>query len=222
MLLQQLENYINNYNISNGINLAIDSIRIDFSKQYKKANLDKLGVWQKVTPNSKISSKLKKRLSDDEITSAYQLMNYNIYYFNKQSYPHYRKSTLVIFGLSQYDKEPPPKEIIIKLLEIMKAVTSIDICFDFSYLPNIENLKKYFILIQYRDSYYCNNPNIMMIEKFILYDKALKNNLKQTLYRIEFKVLIHNIKDLYLPLDEIKDIIALIQNSPFKAKVQTR
>lgn len=211
MLLQKLEDFIDDFNISKDINLAIDTIRVDFSKQHKKEHLDKLGKWQKVTPNSNISSKLKKRLSDDEVTSAYQLERYNIYYFNKQDKPLYRKSTLVIFGLRQYDKEPPPRELIIKLLKIMKTVTSIDVCFDFPYLPNLENLKRYFILTPYRDSRYCNNPNIMMIEKFIIYNKALKNNLKQTLYRIEFKVLIPNIKHLALPLDDIKDIIRLLK-----------
>ena len=42
-ILQELENFINEFNINNNEDFAIDSIRIDFSKQHKKENLEQLG-----------------------------------------------------------------------------------------------------------------------------------------------------------------------------------
>ena len=59
-------------NLNNDEDFAIDSIRIDFSKQHKKENLEQLGNWKKINKNDKkIMNKLKKRLTDDEVTSAY-------------------------------------------------------------------------------------------------------------------------------------------------------
>ena len=70
--VQELENFINEFNINNNEDFAIDSIRIDFSKQHKKENLEQLGNWKKINKNDKrIMNKLKKRLTDDEVTSAY-------------------------------------------------------------------------------------------------------------------------------------------------------
>ena len=38
----------------------IDSIRVEFSKQHKKKELDELGEWKKLKKNSNILFKLKK------------------------------------------------------------------------------------------------------------------------------------------------------------------
>ena len=77
--LQELENFINEFNLNNDEDFAIDTIRIDFSKQHKKENLEQLGNWKKINKNDKkIMNKLKKGLTDDEVTSAYQLENLNI------------------------------------------------------------------------------------------------------------------------------------------------
>jgi hypothetical protein len=81
--LQEIENFINEFNLNNDEDFAIDTIRIDFSKQHKKENLEQLGSWKKINKNDKkIMDKLKRRLTADEVTSAYQLENYNIYYYN--------------------------------------------------------------------------------------------------------------------------------------------
>ena len=77
-ILQELEQFINEFNQNNNETFTIDSIRIEFQKQYKKEWLDKLGKWNKLQKNSNILHKLKKRLSDDEVTSVYQLENYSI------------------------------------------------------------------------------------------------------------------------------------------------
>ena len=217
--LQELENFINEFNINNNEDFAIDSIRIDFSKQHKKENLEQLGNWKKINKNDKkIMNKLKKRLTDDEVTSAYQLENLNIYYYNSnKDKPKYRIATMVIFGLKQYHKAPPPQNIVTKILSILKNITNIDLCFDMKQKPNLELLKKHFELKRYfdkkkkayTDTYYINDTNILMIDKITIYNKAIKNNLEGILYRIEATISIPNIRVLSLPLNEFKQITDL-------------
>ena len=217
--LQELENFINEFNINNNEDFAIDSIRIDFSKQHKKENLEQLGNWKKINKNDKkIMNKLKKRLTLDEVTSAYQLENLNIYYYNSnKDKPKYRIATMVIFGLKQYHKAPPPQNIVTKILSILKNITNIDLCLDIKQKPNIELLKKHFELKRYfdkkikayTDTYYINDTNILMIDKITIYNKAIKNNLEGILYRIEATISIPNIRVLSLPLNEFKQITDL-------------
>lgn len=214
--LQELDNFINEFNLNNDEDFAIDTIRIDFSKRYKKENLEQLGKWKKINKNDKkIMAKLKRRLTADEVTSAYQLENYNIYYYNSnKDKPRYRIATMVIFGLKQYHKEPPPQNIVTKIISILKNITNIDLCLDMKQKPNLELLKKHFELKRYfdkrikafTDTYYINSPNILMIDKITIYNKALKNSLSITLWRIEALIQIPNIKFLALPLHEFKQI----------------
>ncbi len=214
--LAEIEEFINRINQDESIDFAIDSIRIEFQKQHKKAKLDELGQWKKLQANSNILHKLKKRLLDDEITSVYRLENFNIYYYNKKDTStnrKYRHAEMVIFGMKQYHKPPPPKELIIKILSILKNISNIDICLDIPHRPNIEALKRYFDLKRYftkegkpTDTYYINNPNISMIEKITIYDKGFKNSLDCIMHRIEAKVIIPNIKILALPLHELKEV----------------
>jgi hypothetical protein len=221
--LQELENFINEFNLNNDENFAIDTIRIDFSKQHKKENLEQLGSWKKINKNDKkIMAKLKRRLTADEVTSAYQLENYNIYYYNSnKDKPKYRIATMVIFGLKQYHKAPPPQNIVTKILSILKDITNIDLCFDMKQKPNLELLKKHFELKRYfdktikayTDTYYINDTNILMIDKITIYNKAIKNNLEGILYRIEATILIPNIRVLALPLQEFKQITDLAKGN---------
>ena len=218
-VIQELENFINEFNINNNEDFAIDYIMIDFSKQHKKENLEQLGNWKKINKNDKkIMNKLKKRLTDDEVTSAYQLENLNIYYYNSNNdKPKYRIATMVIFGLKQYHKAPPPQNIVTKILSILKNITNIDLCLDIKQKPNIELLKKHFELKRYfdkkikayTDTYYINDTNILMIDKITIYNKAIKNNLEGILYRIEATISIPNIRVLSLPLNEFKQITDL-------------
>ncbi|MCT7498435.1 hypothetical protein N5S76_01425 [Aliarcobacter cryaerophilus] len=222
-ILQELENFINEFNTNNDEDFAIDTIRIDFSKQHKKENLEQLGKWKKINKNDKkIMAKLKRRLTADEVTSAYQLENYNIYYYNSnKDKPRYRIATMVIFGMKQYHKEPPPQNIVTKILSILKNVTNIDLCFDMKQKPNIELLKNHFDLKRYfdkeikayTDTYYINETNILMIDKITIYNKAIKNNLEGILYRIEATISIPNIKVLALPLYEFKQITDLAKGN---------
>ncbi len=221
--LSILYEYLEIFNANNLTNLSIDTIRVNFSKQHKLSKLKKVGFWHKVTPSSKISSKLKKRLSDEEVTSAYQLEDYNIYFFNSQDRPLYRKATMVMFGLTQYNDKEVQYQTINRIINILDNISNIDICYDFDYKPNLDLLTSNFTVTNYKgfdQTYYCNTPNIPLIEKFYIYNKALKNNLNKILHRIEFKVNIFNIKDLYLPLQEIQDIISLIHKGTFNSSLQ--
>lgn len=211
--LQELENFINEFNSNNDEAFAIDSIRVEFSKEAKKKKLDELGTWKKLKKNSNILHKLKKRLSKDEITSAYRLEKENIYYYNHSAPPHYRKATLVIFGLKQYHKAPTCKSIVSKIVSILKDITSIDLCLDIPYKPNIEALHQYLTLKQFitkdgvfTDTHYINNTGVLMIDKIVIYDKAFKNKLDFPVWRIEALIVIPNIKYLALPLHEFKEI----------------
>lgn len=221
--LQELENFINEFNSNNDENFAIDTIRIDFSKQHKKENLEELGNWKKINKNDKkIMAKLKRRLTTDEVTSAYQLEDFNIYYYNSnKDKPRYRIATMVIFGMKQYHKEPPPGNIVTKILSILKNITNIDLCFDMKQKPNIELLKNHFDLKRYfdkeikayTDTYYINDTGVLMIDKITIYNKAIKNNLEGILFRIEATISIPNIRFLALPLNEFKQITDLAKGN---------
>jgi len=211
-ILQELEDFINEFNTLNNEDFTIDSIRVEFSKQYKLEALKKVGNWEKLKKNSPLIPKLKKRLLVDEVTSAYRLENHNIYYYNSnKDKPKYRKAVLVIFGMKQYHKDPPPKSIISNVLHIMKDVSSIDVCLDLPYKPNLEHLSKYFILTRYKreiasKTHYINDTDIPMLDKIVFYDKAFKNGLQGTLWRIEATISIPNFRVLALPLYEFKQI----------------
>lgn len=220
-ILQELEQFINEFNQNNNENFMIDSIRIEFQKQYKKERLDCLGNWNKLQKNSDILHKLKRRLSDDEVTSVYQLENFDIYYYNKsnQLERKYRNATMVIFGLTQYHKKPPPRELILQVINVLKDISNIDLCLDMRYKPNLVKLSSIFDLKQYieptskklTDTYYINQTNALMIDKIVIYNKAIKNKLDGVLWRIEALISIPNIKYLALPLYELKQITDLVK-----------
>ena len=93
-ILSDLEAFINEFNTSNNIDFCTDTIRIEFNKQFKLKKLEELGKWSKVEKNSALLSKLKKRLQENKITSAWRLGNENIYYYNMQDFPKIQKGNL--------------------------------------------------------------------------------------------------------------------------------
>ena len=225
-ILSELEEFINEFNQKNDEDFSIDSIRFEYQKQHKKTRLDELGSWKKINANDrKILAKLKKRLTADEVTTAYQLEDYNIYYYNSSTPPKYNKATMVIFAMKQYHKEPPPNHLINTILDILvfgtsKVNVNIDLCKDFLYKPNLHELKKRFILKPYitkygqvTDTNYINKPDITMIEKIVIYNKQLKNNLNFIVWRIEAKIIIPNIRLFALPLHELKEVIDIARLS---------
>ncbi len=221
-ILQELEELINDFNSSNNEDFSIDSIRVEFSKQYKLPQLQELGEWTKIQKNSPLLPKLKKRLLDDEITSAYRYGKENIYYYNSnRDKPKYRKAVLVIFGMKQYHKNPPPRGLISKVLQIMKDVSSIDVCLDLPYKPNLECLSQHYTLTPYitkdgivTDTRYINDTGMLMLDTIVFYNKAFKNGLYGTLWRIEATIRIPNFRALMLPLHEFKQIIDIARINP--------
>lgn len=213
-ILKELEDFIQDFNSQNDEDFNIDSIRVEFQKQHKLKPLKNIGEWKKLKKNSPLLPKLKKRLLSDEVTSAYRYGNENIYYYNSNAdAPKYRKAALVIFGMKQYHKDPPPRDIISKILQIIKNVSSVDICIDLPYKPNIKTIKKYFKTTSYiarngkpTGTVYINNTGIPMLDTIVFYNKAFKNGLQGTLWRIEATISIPNFKALMLPLYEFKQI----------------
>lgn len=185
---KELQNFINEFNKNNDIDFAIDSIRIEFSKEHKLDGLKQLGIWKKLQKNSNILHKLKNRLVVDEVTSAYQLENHNIYFYNKKDpSKKYRKAEMVIFGMKQYHKEAPPHHIVEKIVNMLtyktsKNDTNIDVCFDMKVKPNIENLKNHYYVKRYvkpdtrkpTDTYYVNDTGISMLDKIVSITRHLK------------------------------------------------
>jgi len=131
---------------------------------------------------------------------------------------------MIIFGMKQYHKSPPPHNLIKNILEILSFGTSkisvnIDVCLDFPYKPKLDEIKKRFVVKPYitkfglvTDTSYINSPDITMIEKIIIYNKQLKNNLNFLVWRVEAKIIIPNIRVLALPLSELKrEVIDLMK-----------
>jgi hypothetical protein len=219
--LYKLESFIEEFNTLNDELFSIDSIRIEFSKQYKLKPLLELGEWKKISKDKIIFSKLKKRLLNNEITSAYRLKNHNIYYYNRRSKDDkkYRDAVLVVFGMKQYHKSPPPRNIIVKVLSLLRNVTSVDICLDMPYKPNTAKLKQLYTLTPYRtekgirtDTIYINKTDIPMLDKIVIYNKQKKNDLCFSIWRIEATIEIPDIKFLAMPLYEFKEIIDLMRD----------
>ena len=220
-ILQELEDFINEFNTLKDEDFNIDTVRIEFSKQHKLQALKNVGNWEKIKKNSPLIPKLKKRLLFDEVTSAYRLEKQNIYFYNSNAdAPRYRKAVLVIFGMKQYHKDPPPREYVTKILQILKDVSSVDICIDLPYKPNLEAIKRHFELTPFitndgvaTGTEYINDTGTPMLDTIIFYNKAFKNDLKRTLWRIEAKISIHNFRALALPLYEFKEIINIARIS---------
>ena len=226
-IYQELQNYIQEFNKNNEIELSIDTIRIEFEKQHKINELKNIGKWHKLNKsNEQIKRKLNKRLDIDEVTTVYQFENKNIYFYNSdKDKPKYRIARMVIFGMKQYHKEPPPNNLIEKLVNILtfknsKNDCNIDICYDIKEKPNLGKLSFIFDLKQFveqknkkpTDTYYINNTGVLMLDKICIYNKALKNELQGILYRIEATISISNLRVLQLPLNDFKSIIDIARN----------
>ncbi len=211
-VLENIEAIIN----SDESSFYIDTIRVEFSKEYTINKLKEIGSWIKINPRDRqIYKKLTDRLAPDEVSNAYRLENHNIYYYNKRDRKR-RKAMMVIFGLKQYHKEPPPRDIIISIISILKNITSIDLCYDSAIKPDINKLiqlggSQCFIDKSTPTStYYINSPHIPSIERITVYDKQFKNNLIKPLWRFEAQISIINPKEPYIPLFELLEMIDYI------------
>ncbi|MDD5360390.1 MAG: hypothetical protein PHI79_01260 [Sulfurovaceae bacterium] len=214
-ILEQLETSTN----SKILNFYIDTIRIEFSLQYKQKSLENLGKWHKLKKSDFKYNQIKKRLSLTELSTVYQLEDYNIYYYKRKDKQNRKKAIMVIFGLKQYHKDPPPRELISQIVDTLTYKVDfkkyrdfeIDLSFDTPIAPNYENLSKHYttkILSSNRGTTcYINSPNLLMIRSVCIYDKASKNSLATPLYRYEATIHIPNPKELNLPIDDFIEII---------------
>ncbi|MDR1614246.1 MAG: hypothetical protein LBS26_01615 [Campylobacteraceae bacterium] len=202
------------FNLDQQIKLAIDTLRFEYSKQYKREKVNQLGQWIKLTKGHSLCSKLAKRLTKKELTSVYRLENENIYFYNYSNPPKYRDAMLVIFGISQPDKEP--NHDLIRKVTSFLPITSLDICLDTPSEPNLDALSKHFALTRYKDTntYYINQTGYPSLDKITIYNKQSKNRLSYPLWRIEATITIPtaNPELLSLPLSEFKHIIDLACN----------
>lgn len=220
-ILSKLEDYLKEFEFD----FKIDTLRIDFIKSSKKDKLNSIGNWNKIKPTHQLFLKLKRRYETEELTTVYQLEGYNIYYFNSKK-KDYKFATLVMFGLFQYHKAPPPVEIINSILSIMQSsvkrgrnLLNIDICYDIKTIPNIEALKEFYYLTDYKkqgNSFYINDTKILSMDRVCIYNKALKNKLDGTLWRIEATISIPNYNYLALPICEFIEIIKLAKTNTFQ------
>ena len=213
-IFSKLKSYLQEFDYD----FEIDTIRIDFLSS-KKSKLHSLGEWNKIKPSHQLFLKLQRRYELKELTTVYQLQGYNnIYYFNSKK-KDYKLSTLVLFGLFQHHKPPPPVEIINSILNIMqssikrgKNLINIDVCYDMKSAPDVATLKQFYYLTDYRkqgSTFYINDTNILSMEKVCIYNKSLKNKLDGTLWRIEATISIPNYNCLALPISEFIEIINL-------------
>jgi hypothetical protein len=208
-LLDNLERF----NLSNQTNLNIDTLRFEYNKQYKHSKVKSLGEWLKLTDKHLLYQKLIKRLTAKELTSVYRLINEAIYYFNCSNPPKYRKAIMIIFGITQPNKEPN-HDLINKITSLL-PITSLDICSDSPFEPNIDNLSRAFILTKYDDNtYYINDTGYPLLDKITIYNKQVKNRLSSPLWRMEatISIVTTNPDYLSLPLNEFKSIIGLAYN----------
>ena len=217
-ILSKLEEYLKEFELD----FEIDTLRIDFIKSSKKDKLNSIGSWNKIKPTHQLFLKLQRRYEAKEITTVHQLENYNIYYFNSRK-KDYKLSTLVLFGLFQPHKAPPPAEITNSILNILqssvkrgKNLLNIDICYDMKSIPDIGTLKQFYYLTDYRNqgnTFYINSTNILSMDRICIYNKALKNKLDGTLWRIEATISIPNYNYLALPICEFIEIIKLAKTN---------
>jgi hypothetical protein len=226
-ILTKIEQYLDDFALKYNWVFGIDTIRVNFNKGYTISRLKDMGRWQKLRSDDKILLNLQKQERDTTITTAYKLKGKKILYYNLQSPPKYDKARLLIYGMKQYNQNLTQKainrEAIIEALEIVgnsainkKGNINVDICYDTEKPPNLKELKKSFILDRYKNTstYYINTPNILGLERVVIYDKQSKNTLESTLYRIEATIRVYNIKALTMPLEElVTDIIQPLQRS---------
>lgn len=224
-ILSKLENYLQEFNFD----FQIDTLRIDFIKTSKKSKLESIGRWSKIKPNHQLFLKLQRRYEAKEITTVHQLENHNIYYFNSRK-KDYKFATLVMFGLFQHHKPPPPVKIVNSILSIMQSsvkrgrnLLNIDICFDMKSIPDIATLKQFYYLTDYKkqgSTFYINDTKILSMDRICIYNKALKNKLDGTLWRIEATISIPNYNYLSLPICEFIEIIKLATNNKSFQRVE--
>jgi len=234
LLLEDIYYTLDEFNLKYQIEFDIDTIRFKYNKTHLGKKLDKVGQWVKLAKNNHMLIKAQKREKNLKITSIYSLEKYNIHRYYFQDPPKYKKAKLVIFGLKQYYKnmnvKKNPQKMIDNVVSVIynsvksnKNSIEIDVCWDMPYRPKLKKLEKHYELKQYitdkgvkTDTYYINSPNLLGINRIVIYNKTSKDDLEQTLHRIEATISIYNPRDIYLPLDDfLREFIMPIKRPKF-------
>lgn len=194
--------------------IYIDTIRATFYKKaitqktYKKIDLLKSIAkaygkkWQKLDKQTAKAVKIERRYEfrDYEIVNIYALSDLPIFYATlKSSGNEPQKALFEVYGLRQYNKKPPPKELIAELLGVINNVSSLDLCFDKDSPFNLDPFCDE--VISFENTKYLKNNDVLT--RVYFYDKAKKNNLNLPIYRAEAVVSINpKSKDNPLPLKQ--------------------
>jgi len=225
-IVERLQKYIEEFNKNKSTRFDIDTIRIEFNKTHTLTKLNDLGEWRQLREHDYTLKKIRKK-EGDTVTTAYELKGHeNIYYYNLNDRPKYRKARLVIYGLKQYKRDMSIIPRWAKTTEILLLLANsatarhgginVDVCHDTTTRPDVIALQGVFELDRYRqpksgsltDTYYIDRPDILGMERVVIYDKSYKDKLKATLYRIEATMGVYNIRALFLPLEEfLRDMI---------------
>jgi len=194
--------------------IYIDTIRATFYKKgitqktYTKMELlnsiaRKYGKkWIKLDKQTAKAVKIERRheFKGYEIVNIYVLSDLPIFYATlKSSGNEPQKALFEVYGLRQYNKTPPPKELIAELLGVINNVSSLDLCFDKDSPFNLEAFCDE--VISFENTKYLKNNDVLT--RVYFYDKAKKNNLNLPIYRAEVVVSINpKSKDNPLPLKQ--------------------
>ena len=188
--------------------IYIDTIRATFFKKaitqktHKKIDLlnsiaRKYGKkWQKLDKQTVKAVKIERRYEfrDYEIVNIYVLSDLPIFYATLKSSGNEPQRALL-----EYNKTPPPKELIAELLGVVNNVSSLDLCFDKDSPFNLEPFCDE--VISFENTKYLKNNDVLT--RVYFYDKAKKNNLNLPIYRAEAVVSINpKSKDNPLPLKQ--------------------
>jgi hypothetical protein len=191
-ILAELANIINTAESQ----IYIDTIRATFYKKaitqktHKKIDLLKSIAkaygkkWQKLDKQTAKAVKIERRheFKGYEIVNIYALSDLPIFYATlKTSGNEPQKALLEIYGLRQYHKAPPPKNLIGELLGVINNVSSLDLCFDKDSPFNLEAFKDE--VTSFENTKYLKNNDTLT--RVYFYDKAKKNNLNLSIYRAE-------------------------------------
>ena len=195
-ILAELANIINTAESQ----IYIDTIRATF---YKKAITQK--THKKIDLLKSIARKYGKKWQklDKQTAKAvkiYMLSDLPIFYATlKSSGNEPQKALFEVYGLRQYNKTPPPKELVAELLGVINNISSLDLCFDKDSPFNLDPFCDE--VINFENTKYLKNNDVLA--RVYFYDKAKKNNLNLPIYRAEAVVSINpKSKDNPLPLKQ--------------------
>ena len=208
--------------------IYIDTIRATFYKKgitqktHKKIDLlESIAKaygkkWQKLDKQAAKAVKIERRFEfrDYEIVNIYMLSDLPIFYATlKSSGNEPQKALFEVYGLRQYNKTPPPKELITELLGVINNVSSLDLCFDKDSPFDLDLFCDE--VISFENTKYLKNNDVLA--RVYFYDKAKKNNLNLPIYRAEAVVSI-NPRGLKVfigvRLNNLNDFIKVISFNP--------